>query len=367
MSSDTAPPPLADLDLLRALVAIPSPTGQEAAAVAFLQEQARRDGFRVQSDGAGNFLAEAGRGTRLVMLVGHVDTVHGHIPVREEAGELWGRGSVDAKGPLAAFYCAARRHLDDPDLRILVAGCVDEEGDSHGAKALPRDLRPEAIVVGEPSGVDGITLGYKGIVRGVFRAEVPAVHGGHPGQTGPDALVAWWSGVQRAFAFQDGFATPHGHLDHVATTSDGLLGVTVARFQVRLPPGLAPGLVADRLQEMALDVGATVEVTERMPAAETGRRNALVAALSASIRQEGHVVRPKRKTGTADFNHLAQWHAGVPMVAYGPGDSHLDHSPSERVALAEFTQSVAVLDRALATLARLPRALDPAVVASAVQ
>jgi LysW-gamma-L-lysine carboxypeptidase len=77
-----------------------------------------------------------------------------------------------------------------------------------------------------------------------------------------------------------------------------------------------------------------------------------VASLSASIRGEGHVVRLKRKTGTADFNHLAQWHPGVPMVAYGPGDSHLDHSPDERIAIADFTQSVAILDRMLASLAR---------------
>ena len=78
------------------------------------------------------------------------------------------------------------------------------------------------------------------------------------------------------------------------------------------------------------------------------RRSRLVAAFSTAIRTT-HTPRLKRKTGTADFNHLAQWH-DCPIVAYGPGDSSLDHCPDERLELREFEQAVDVLVRVFSTL-----------------
>ncbi len=337
--------------LLERLVRIPSPTGQEARAVGFLQDEARSDGFRVRTDRAGNFLAEAGQGDRLLLFVGHIDTVAGTIPVRVEGGVLWGRGSVDAKAPLVAAYAAARQRLDDGGLRILVAGCVDEEGGSAGAKALPRDLRPEAIIVGEPSGADGITIGYKGILRGTFRAEREAVHGGHPGGGAADALVAWWSAVGRDLAFAEGFTTCHGRLGDLRSASDGLRDEAHARFQVRLPPAVPPALAQQRILGLARDHGCDVDFSEAMPAAESSPRSALVAHFKTSIRAVGMAPRLKRKTGTADFNHLAQWFPGVPMVAYGPGDSHLDHTPQERIELAELRRGVQVMGGVMERLA----------------
>lgn len=350
-------PGLSPAELLERLVAIPSPTGSEAAAVAFLADEARSDGFRVRSDSAGNFLAEAGRGDRLALFVGHIDTVPGHIPVRVADGVLWGRGAVDAKAPLVAAYCAARAHRDSPDLRILIAGCVDEEGRSRGAKALPRDLRPEAILVGEPSGADGITIGYKGILRGSFSAERDTQHGGHPGGGSADALVAWWSEVSRELAFADGFTTCHGRLADLASTSDGLRETATATFQVRLPPALDPAAAQRTLTRLADRHAVQVAFSEAMPAAESSPRSALVAHLKTAIRAAAMEPRLKRKTGTADFNHLAEWFPGVPMVAYGPGDSHLDHTPHERIDLAELERGVRVLDRTFSMLASTPSIL----------
>ena len=53
------------------------------------------------------------------------------------------------------------------------------------------------------------------------------------------------------------------------------------------------------------------------------------------IREQGAEPRLLRKTGTADFNLLAERHPGVPMVAYGPGDAALDHTPDHRIMLVE--------------------------------
>ena len=76
-----------------------------------------------------------------IMLLGHIDTVPGHIPVRIENGELYGRGSVDAKGSLATFALAAAQVTLPPDIRLVVAGAVEEESaTSKGARQIARDF-----------------------------------------------------------------------------------------------------------------------------------------------------------------------------------------------------------------------------------
>ncbi|MDF3017406.1 MAG: N-acetyl-ornithine/N-acetyl-lysine deacetylase, partial [Thermomicrobiales bacterium] len=88
------------VELLRQLVEIPSLSDQERPAVVELCRQMEARGFRAEIDAAGNAIGTIGSGSRQVVLLGHIDTVPGHIPVRIENGELWGRGAVDAKGPL---------------------------------------------------------------------------------------------------------------------------------------------------------------------------------------------------------------------------------------------------------------------------
>ncbi|MHB8633275.1 MAG: M20/M25/M40 family metallo-hydrolase [Thermoplasmatota archaeon] len=340
--------------LLEDAVSVPSPTGSEGAVVRLLQEAARRFGFRVVEDRAGNFVAEAGRGKRLLLFVGHVDTVPGWIPVREEGGVLWGRGCVDAKGALLAILAAAHAHLDDPKFRIMVVGAVDEEGHSEGAKAIDRALAPSWIIVGEPSGASGVTLGYKGILRARFNVRSPAIHGGHPAPNALDRFHSFWTDVRHNEAFGEGFEAMAGRLDAVESQSDGLEDRVAVRIQVRLPPQVVPGEVVRRLCAVAARHGGTLEIDEAMPAAVTDGRSPLVAAFRGAIRAEGEVPHLKHKTGTADFNHLAAWFPGVPMVAYGPGDSQLDHTPNERLERSEFERAVSVLGRVLATLASLP-------------
>lgn len=342
-----------DLDILHGLVAIPSATGNESAAVTWLQQQARADGLRVVEDAAGNFIAEAGTGPRTLLFVGHVDTVPGHIPVRVEGGQLWGRGSVDAKGPLAAAYCLARRLKGSKDITCRVVGAVDEEGDSRGCRGLDSG-RPEWIIVGEPSGVHGVTLAYKGILRGTFRVERARGHGAHPGATAVEQALVFWEAVRIGLGLEDRFETLQGHLLALATTDNGLTDRADGRFQFRLPPGTDPDRLEKQLQEYALGHDVAIACTERMRPAESSKRTPLAAAFLQAIREQGGEPRFLRKTGTADFNLLAERHPGVPLVAYGPGDAALDHTPDERIVLAEFTQAVDILEGVARRLASLP-------------
>lgn len=332
-----------DEDLLEELIRVPSPTGSEAQVVRFLQEQARLDGFQVEEDAVGNFIASAGEGPRTLLFVGHVDTVPGEVPVRVEDGELWGRGSVDAKGALAAAYCAARWFVGSSDVRIVVVGAVDEEGRSQGVRGLRDDFDPEWIINGEPSGANGLTLAYKGIVRGRLSVERETAHPAGPELGASDLLVDAWTTLRDRFGMRATFDSVQGRLDSLYSTTDGLMERAMARFQLRLPPGVSPDAAQGVLQETAEQYDARLVVDEAVAAVTAARRTALVAAFTNAIRQAGGTPRLLRKTGTSDMNRLAVTYPGVPIVAYGPGDSALDHRPDERLSLAEFRRALEVL------------------------
>lgn len=339
------PPP----SLLEALVRVASPTDHEEAAVAWFADVARADGFRVEEDEAGNFIAEAGEGGPVLWFVGHIDTVPGDLEVKVEDGVLWGRGSVDAKGPLVAAYCAAREWVGRSGLRIRVIGCVDEEGGSRGARVLEGKAPPDWFIVGEPNEVDAFALGYKGVVRGTLSVDQDRLHASAPGAGACEVVWRAWQRFLDTGSKGDGFDDLHARIIRFDGGERGERDVATAYFDVRFPPAITPEQAADMVRAAAAPVA--VEITEMCPAALVSGRTDLAAALRSAIRATGYTPRVKRKTATADFNLLVAYYPDVPAVVYGPGDSHLDHGPHERLPLADLEGAVEILSRTFATLA----------------
>ncbi|MEL6795406.1 MAG: M20/M25/M40 family metallo-hydrolase, partial [Planctomycetota bacterium] len=117
----------------------------------------------------------------------------------------------------------------------------------------------------------------------------------------------------------------------------------------RLPIGLHPDDFARAIRSLAVE-NVTVECSGHELAHATDRNDPVVRAVSSAIRAAGGRPRPKRKTGTADFNVVGPvW--GCPIAAYGPGDSSLDHTPFECLELDEYTRSIGVLANAVTMLA----------------
>ena len=100
-----------ELEFLERMLSIPSPSGNEDALALYLAQQMAVLGFRARRDGVGNVVGQIGDldAERCIVLLGHMDTVEGFIPVELQEGRLYGRGAVDAKGPLATFILAAAR------------------------------------------------------------------------------------------------------------------------------------------------------------------------------------------------------------------------------------------------------------------
>src|SRR5262245_37471174 len=114
------------IDLLTKLVSIPSPSTHEAGASTYLAGWLDSHGLRGYVDEAGNAVGVKGSGPREILLLGHIDTFPGELPVRREGDILYGRGSVDAKGPLSTFAAAAARLTVPEGWRVTVVGAVEE-------------------------------------------------------------------------------------------------------------------------------------------------------------------------------------------------------------------------------------------------
>ena len=342
-----------DIELLRGLVAIESLSGAEGAAVSFLRAAMASRGFRILDDPAGNAVGTVGRGERHVVLLGHIDTVPGRIPVRIEDDVLWGRGAVDAKGPLATFVAAATAAADHLRARVTVVGAVGEEViGSPGANQVASWPAPDVCIIGEPSGWDAVCLGYRGSLSLIYRLRRSTRHTAGPGHSVAEEAVDFWNTLVAELDLRNAQATKSfdriGHsLRVVNTTGDGLTDEAKLSIGLRLPPDIdVAGLLA-RIRELAGDADIAIDGVQE--GYRTSKRSKLVPPFLRAIRAEGGAPRFTLKLGTSDMNVVGpEW--GCPIAAYGPGNSVLDHTPDERLDLGEYLRAIRVLTSVLEAL-----------------
>ena len=348
------------------LVKIYSPSGNEAAAVGYLVRRMQALHFtQAFADGAGNAVGVMGDGPRQLALVGHIDTVPGEIPVRLEPSllsaqsqVLYGRGSVDAKGPLSAFVDAAAACGPLPGWQIVVIGAVGEEQDSPGARFVVPLYHPEAAIIGEPSSWERVTLGYKGSAWAVVTVRRSRAHTAGQGESACEAVVRAWEMISARAAGinlerQKMFDQVLLSLRGMDSGGDGFEEWASLRVGARLPLDLPPQRWYEQLSgdpELARIPGISIQPTGfPIPAWQGEKNNPLVRAFLAGIRAAGGQPGFLLKTGTADLNILAPaW--GCPALAYGPGDSALDHTPDEHLSLDEYQRAVDVLQSVLKRL-----------------
>jgi LysW-gamma-L-lysine carboxypeptidase len=338
-----------EVDLLDQMVRIPSPSGAEDELSAFLADELRGRGMDSWRDEVGNVFGSTGTGDGpTVLMLGHLDTVDDPIPADRTDTRVVGRGAVDAKGPLAAMIGAATRYRDFPG-RLVVAGVVEEETPaSRGAMHVRNTWqRPDALVIGEPSGWDTVVLGYKGKVDVRYDVHCPPTHPSNPAAKATELAAAFW---QSAYAAA-GEEPSHAAFGSTGVTLDrmsGDLADASLTISYRIPPGFDVGALLDGLHAAA--GSGRVELLNAVTAVRTDRRDPVVRALTAAIRDAGGAPTHKIKTATSDMNTLGEvWQ--VPMATYGPGDSRLDHSDQEAIPHDDLCRGVQVLTAALRQLA----------------
>jgi predicted acetylornithine/succinylornithine family transaminase/N-acetyl-ornithine/N-acetyl-lysine deacetylase len=348
-----------DVALLANMLRITSYSGEEGVLAHFLVEQARQRGLHAYVDEAGNFIASTHRtedaDQEPIVLLGHMDTVRGNVPIKIEDGRLYGRGAVDAKGPLAAFVCATARVKNTVQRPIIIVGAVEEESaTSRGARTVVNRYHPSACIIGEPSGSEAVTIGYKGRLLIHCTVTRSSSHSAGPAQSSSEGATAFWERVRRhaeewnqqVVPSGSAFAALQPSLRSINSEHDGLEDRTSLLIGYRLPPGFDSAGLRIHLEQWASEDDVQISFSGEEAAFQTNRTIPLARAFNTALRANGVTPTFKYKTGTSDMNVVAPvW--GQNIVAYGPGDSRLDHTPQEHISIAEYHQSIDVLTKVL--------------------
>jgi LysW-gamma-L-lysine carboxypeptidase len=347
---------MGDVETLIGLVSRYSPSGQEHEAVGWLVGRMKSLGYdEAFVDDAGSAVGVMGQGPKQVLLLGHIDTVPGEIKVERDDSSLYGRGSVDAKGPLACFVDAVAQVGAIEGWQFVEIGAVEEERDSDGARFVVDQYKPDFVIVGEPNQWDRIALGYKGSAWSVLTLKRGQAHSASGEETAAEAAVEGWLKIK---AYVDWFNADKQrifdrllpNLHAIETESNEFEQCARMKIGVRLPVEVLPEEWYETLEKI-LPEAQLERVGVAMPAWTCKKNTPLVRAFLRSIRSEGSEPRFVYKTGTADLNIVAPvWRC--PALVYGPGDSSLDHTPNEHILLDEYEKSVRVLGRTLRFLTK---------------
>jgi len=348
------------------MVEIYSPYGQEEEISNFLFSELKSLGLKSWRDEVGNVYAQVGTRRPTVMLCGHMDTVPGQLPVRVEGNTLYGRAAVDAKPALAAMILATER-LKGADLpgSVLLVGVVDEEGNGRGIRNfMEKDIPLDYAVFGEPSGVDGVTIGYKGSVHLKVVCRTEAGHSAAPWlfENAIERGYELWEKIRSLNLPEEKAESKFYSITSCLTQMTGGGTSTVVppeselHMDIRVPPGITPDRIVKEVRQLIAESEAThkanyeLSVVDQSLPYEADKNSPLVRSYLWAVRKVRRTqVKLLRKTGSSDMN-LLQLKRTMPMIAYGAGDSHLDHTEDEKIDLTEFLDSIDVCEQAIRKL-----------------
>ena len=322
--------------LTRQLVDIESITGNEAPVGEFLYHELCRLGWQtmrmpVEGTRFNVYATWAGHTHPAVVFSTHMDTVPPFIPSSEDATRIWGRGSCDAKGIIAAQIAAAER-LREENIYVGLLFVVGEERDSLGAKIANEFIAKE--LAGRPSGkrflVNGeptenrIALASKGTLRVEVTAGGRMAHSAYP-QLGESAIDKLLPALSRLRA--------------MPLPSDPEIGPCTLNIGL-IEGGRAPNVIPDYAHADLLYrlVGPSQELRRQILATAGD-------AVDVTFPLEIPFLRLRTVDGlptmtaafTTDVPFLGNW--GEPLLI-GPGSIHVAHTDGEYIDKRQLTDAV---------------------------
>ena len=327
------------IQLTKQLVNIESTTYHEGPAGVFLHEFLMSQRYAVErtaveqpdrasTPGAGNgerfnvYAAMPGV-TPDVVLSTHMDTVPPFFCASEDDEFLYGRGTCDAKGIIAAQVAAADR-LREAGVKIGLLFVVGEERDSAGAVVANKSPKGSKFLInGEPTD-NRLALASKGALRVELRAKGRMAHSAYPelGESAIDKLVE---------ALHDILALPLPFEPEIgpSTLNIGLIS-----------GGYAPNVISDKAEaHILIRLVGSSEETKKSILATVGDRADVVFSLDlpfVRMRKIGNLPTMIAKF-TTDIPALTAW--GEPFLL-GPGSIHVAHTPNEKIAKRELLEAV---------------------------
>ena len=323
-------------ELTRALVDIESTTNHEKNVgdylFAHLSELSRRYAGRVE-----RIPAEPNRdnifaswGDPVVTLSTHMDTVPPFFGSREDGGFIWGRGSCDAKGIIAAMIAAAEKLLAEGSRNLGLLFVVGEERNSAGAQAAAATPRGSRYLInGEPT-ENRLALGSKGALRYEIAAHGKLAHSAYP-ELGHSAIHTLLDVLQA--------------IRQIPLPEDGLLGRSTLNIGT-IEGGRAPNVVADEAEAeiMFRTVGNPEKIREAVSSATAGRAEAREVFYTPALQLAKLDGLPTTVVAfTTDIPSFeGAW--GQPFLI-GPGSIHVAHTAEERIPKKELSEAVDIYAR----------------------
>jgi len=333
--------------LLRELITIPSLSGNEAAIADFLFESLSRRGAGPKRIGDSIWFEKAGDTPgRTLLLAAHIDTVAAGsgwnvdpFSAIERDGRIYGRGAVDDKASVAAFFLCGLNHQPLAGRLIVALTSGEETGDS-GLPTILEQVGPvDGAVIGEPTGLD-ICIRQKGLLVLSAIARGIAGHAGRPEGT----VNAIEEAVSDIAVLRDldlgpedpylGFAHAAATVIHAGSAHNVIPDCCEFTIDVRTVPGRSNEEVTTLLRD-ALASELTPRSGRYRPRA-TDESDAIVASARAA-NPEGVL------TGSPTASDWA--FIDCPAVKMGPGDSSLSHRPDESIEADELVRAVGCFER----------------------
>jgi len=332
--------PIDPIQLTRQLVDIESTTYHEAPAGEFLAEFLAAEGYAVErqpvpqpdpvkTPGGGKgprfnvYAYEAGV-TPDVVFSTHMDTVPPFLgPCREDDEFLYGRGTCDAKGIIAAQVAAADKLRAD-GVKVGLLFVVGEERDSAGAKVANENPRGSRFLInGEPTD-NRLALASKGCLRVELRAHGRMAHSAYPelGESAIDKLLGALHDVQAL------------ELPVVEGIGESTLNVGL------IEGGRAPNVIADKAEAHLLIrlVGPAEGIRSSIVEAVAGRADVEFSLELPFVQMRAIEGMPTMVAKfTTDIPSLTNW--GEPFLL-GPGSIHVAHTPDECIRKSELLECV---------------------------
>ncbi|HEX6164414.1 MAG TPA: M20/M25/M40 family metallo-hydrolase [Vicinamibacterales bacterium] len=332
--------------LTRQLIDIESTTGNEGAVAKFLSDYLRARGYSVLEQPleslSGSGFAAPGSRFNVIAAVGepdvvfstHFDCVPPFFPSRIEDGKLYGRGSCDAKGILAAQIAAAERLRATGETRVGLVFVGGEERGSDGAKAANRIAsKTRFLINGEPTDLR-LGAATRGCYRVRLTAKGKAAHSGYPelGESAIEKMLDCLIALRSA-----------------DWPADPLLGKTHYTIGL-INGGVAPNVIPPNAEAEVFfrTIGEPAPVRKLLHEILAGRVEVTEILELPAVRM--HTV-PGFDTAVfsyfSDIPFLTNW--GTPLLL-GPGSIHVAHTDREHIAIDELTRAVDVYEKLAATL-----------------
>lgn len=304
-------------------------------------------------DEVGNFLASYGRGD-VILLASHLDTVPGKLKVSYDGKLVYGRGAVDAKGPLLSYILGAHQAFERvKGVKVIIAGLVREELDGLGAKHLvEKKLKADHVLVGEPTGF-GIAVAYRGSITAEAHAGARGGHSSAPyaGESALDKMLGFVNEVRSRFRGSS--------YDEVTSTVTMLRSgdwpsklpeEAKAYVNIRFPSPIEVSSILSEVHEIASRHGVELRTVDATPPVKVRLSVKAVRALVRGCLRSGVKPRIVRKTGTSDMNVLVSLTRSI--AAFGPGDSKLAHTSLEKIAVKDLIKAASIVSAAIEELSR---------------